>query len=198
MKPDDLLRGIEATAPALQKITAACPFVSYDKVRRNGTTSPVLGMSIVLRSWGASAAETPVNYISGRPVTQYAVDLDAAETTLLIRFLGLVFTAWGREPEYFRLWGQLNLTMCAWLYRRLVLDRVRGVKRHVLLNDQEFRQCMMALSADGLYLEFLQGRVLGDRDRSPTYNHLRRIFSKRLQAMGTARPLLPQPAWVKS
>jgi hypothetical protein len=198
MRPDDLLRGLEPTAPALQRIRRECPFVGYDGVRRGGATSPVLGMSIVLRCWGASAAETPANHLTGRTVTQYANELDELETGLLVKFLNLAFAAWGREPEYFRLWAALNLTMCAWLYRRLVVDRVRGVKRFVLLNDAEFRQCLMALSADALYLDYLQGRVVGDRDRSPTYNHLRRIFSKRLQAAGNERPLMPQPAWAKT
>jgi hypothetical protein len=198
MRPDDLLRGIEPTAPALQRIRRECPYVGYDGVRRGGASSPVLGMSIVLRCWGASAAETPANHLQGRTITQYAQDFDEAEAGLLIRFLNLAFAAWGREPEYFRLWAALNLTMCAWLYRRLVIDKVRGVKRFVILNDTEFRQCLMALSTDALYLDYLQGRVLGDRDRSPSYNHLRRLFSKRLQAAGNARPLMPQPAWAKA
>jgi hypothetical protein len=198
MRPDDLLRGLEPTAPPLQRIRRECPYVGYGGVRRGGASSAVLGMSIVLRCWGASAAETPANHLQGRTITQYAHDLDEAEAGLLIRFLSVAFAAWGREPEYYRLWAALNLTMCAWLYRRLVIDKVRGVKRFVILSDTEFRQCLMALSTDALYLDYLQGRVLGDRDRSPAYNHLRRLFSKRLQAAGMARPLMPQPAWAKA
>ena len=196
MRPDDLLRGLEPTAPTLQRIRRDCAFVGYTAVRRGGNGNPILGMSIVLRCWGASAAETPA-YLY-KAITQYAYELDEQETALLIRFLNLAFTAWGRESEYYRLWAALNLTMCMWLYRRLVIDKVRGTKRYVVLSDAEFRQCMMALSTDDVYLDYLQGRVIGDRDRSPTFSHLRRIFVKRLQAGGMARPLMPQPAWAKA
>lgn len=200
MRPDDLLRGLEPNAPALSRIRLECPFIGYDQVRRGGKTSAIVGMSLLLRCWAASSSETPTNQLpGGRSIVQYAADIGLTEETdQLVRYLKLAFGAWGRDPEYFRLWSALNLTMTMWLYRRLVIDRVRGVKRFVVLNDGEFRQCLMALSADPIYLDYLQGRMIGDRDRSPTYNHLRRIFAKRLQTVERPRPLMPMPAWVKS
>jgi hypothetical protein len=198
LKVDDILRGHQSTSRALQRLTKECPFVTYGQVRR-GPASPVLSMSQTVRSWFGSAAETPAGNITGRPAITLVHDMDADPETVdtLIRFLQLARVAWGLDPQHYRLWGSLNLSMCMWLFRRLVLDRTRGVKRYVVLTDTQFRQCLMALSADGPYVDFLVGRHLGERDRSPTYSHLRRIFTARLKTEGNPKPLMPQPAWAK-
>jgi uncharacterized ParB-like nuclease family protein len=198
MRPDDVLRGMEPSSKGMQRIRSECAYVAYDNVRRGDKNSPVVSMGLLLRSWGGSAMDTPVAYVSGRTAAQLGLELDDATTDDMIRFLHLAFQAWGREPQYYRLWSALNLTMCMWLYRRLVLDRTRGVKRFVVLTDSQFRQCLMALSADDTYVDWLQGRRLDERDRSPCYSHMRRIFAKRLIAEGNPKPLLPAPAWSTS
>lgn len=195
MRPDDLLRGLEPSSPTMQRIRSECAYVGYDNIRRGSAGSPIVGMSMAIRCWVGSASETPVGHLSGRPTTQAVREMDMISTEHLVRFLHLAFAAWGRDPEYFRLWSGLNLTLCMWMYRRLVLDTTRGVKRFVVLTDTQFRQCLMSLSSDSIYLDYLQGRVMCDRDRSPTFNHLKRLFSKRLQADGNPKPLMPQPAW---
>ena len=198
MRPDDILRGLEPSSKAMQRIRAACSFVGYDNVRRggSGTPNPVMGMSILIRCWYSSAPETPVGHLSGRSVTQVAMEMDDKTTSDLIKFAGLCFTAWGREPEFFRLWGGLNFTLCAWLYRRTVLDtNVRGARRYSVLNNSQFRQCLSALAADSAYLDFLLGRALHERDRSPCYSHIRRIFFRRLATEGVEKAQLPSPPW---
>ncbi len=196
MRPDDILRGLEPTHEVLRILRKECEFIGYDNVRRASTLSPVLGMSAVLRCWLASAAETPSSNSTGSAAqTAAALDRDAAQK--LIVFLTTAHAAWGRDPENFRLWGNLNLSLCMWLWRRLVLDRDRTTKRITVLNVAQFKQCLMSLSANPNYSDWLQGRSLNDRDRSPCYARIKSIFARRLMdgSADTKKPLLPQPAW---
>ncbi len=64
MRPDDILRGLEASNEALQRIRKSCPFVGYDQLRR-GSSSPIVSMSLLLRAWSESAAETPSSHAKG-------------------------------------------------------------------------------------------------------------------------------------
>jgi len=117
---------------------------------------------------------------------------------LLVVFLNIAMSAWGRDTEYSRLWSVLNITLCMWMWRRLVLDKERGVKRYVVLNNDQFRKCLMSVSADTNYVDWLIGRHLSNRDRSPAYQRLKSIFARRLTEdgkLGKAKVLLPQPVW---
>lgn len=191
MRPDDILRGLESSVPALHKIRQECRFVGYDQIRR-GTSSPIVGMSQLLRCWYGSAAETPTS--SQLSAAQIAQSIDAESTEQLINFLTVAHAAWGRDAEYARLWSALNLGLCMWLWRRLVLDGDRsGNKRYVTLNIKQFRDCLMGLSASSTYLEWLQGRALTDRDRGPAYHRIKKIFGGRIIGK---KVVFPQPAWV--
>jgi hypothetical protein len=195
MQPDDILRGLEATTKVLRRIKAECGYVGYDNIRRGGNNAPIVSMSVLLRCWNGSAADTPVSSQTGRTGALIAKEMDDESLAHLLRFLDLAFEAWGRDNEYRRLWGALNMSMCMWLYRRLVIDKQRGLKRYAVLTDPQFKQCLMSLSADSTYVDWLQGRMMGERDRSPCYTHLRRIFAKRLHDEGNAKAQMPSPAW---
>lgn len=197
MRPDDILRGLEPSVPALRTIRRQCEFVGYGNIRRTDTRSPILSMSAVLRSWAGSNGETPTSGTSGVSAGHLAAQLDDKSTQDLTVFLLTAHTAWGSDPEYYRLWGSLNLTMCMWLFRRLVLERDRGVKRYAILNIAQFKQCLMSLSAANDYVDWLTGRKLGDRDRSPCYARIKTIFVRRLmeEAKDKKRVMLPQVAW---
>ncbi len=198
MRPDDVLRGMESAVPALQRIRKECEFVGYDQIRRSGASSAVLGMSAVVRSWASSAGETPTGNLAGQSVGHAAEAMDAASTQDLILFLLTAHAAWGRDPQYFRLWGNLNLTVCMWLWRRLVLDRSRtGNNRVAVLSVAQFKQCLMSVSANGNYVDWLQGRVMSDRDRGPCYERVKAIFVRRLidESKDKRTPRLPKPAW---
>lgn len=196
MRPDDILRGLESSVPALRTIRKTCEFVGYDQIRRGGQ-SPIVSMSALLRCWSAAGFETPAGSNSGLSAGGLAQSIDQASLQNLIAFLSTTHSAWGRDPEYYRLWGNLNLTICMWMWNRLVIDRDRsGPKRYAVLNIPEFKRCLMSVSADGDYLSWLPGRNLGDRDRSPCYSRLKSIFARRLaeEAKGK-KPALPSPAW---
>lgn len=198
MQPDDILRGLEATSTAISTIRRECPFVGYDHVRRSGTSSPILSMNAVLRVWHGSARETPVGGGIGASITHIAHTMEPESVDNLIKFLLTAHAAWGRDPEYYRLWGNLNLGLCMWLWRRLVIVGAhRGAKRAISLNVGQFRQCLMSLSASESYLEWLVGRTLSDRDRSPGYQRIKDIFAKRLmeQSSDGKKPMLPAPTW---
>lgn len=198
MRPDDVLRGLEGSVPSVGRIIAECPFVGYDNIRR-GDSSPVLSMSMVIRAWAQSRSETPSSGSATRSSGSLAAEIDETACDHLIEFLQIAFAAWGRDHAARRLWGVLNMTLCLWLWRALVIDRARGLKRSVVLSAESFRRCLMALGADADYGDWLVGRALTDRDRAPCYARIRAIFAKRLaQDDPGKRHLLPQPAWAKS
>src|SRR5262245_43488072 len=193
MKPDDILRGLEPGTIALQQIRRKCGFVGYDMVRR-GDKSPVLSMSTFIRTWAASASDVP-SPGSYATLTALAAMTDD-ETTHGIAFLGLAFEAWQRDRAYGKLWGSLNLLVCAWLYRRVVLgEKLNNYARSTKFKPDEFRQCLMALSAEPHYLDYLVGRNTGERDRGPTYGRVKQIFQRRYHAETGKKLVLPQPAW---
>ena len=196
MRPDDILRGLESSVPSLQMIRKSCAFVGYDQIRRGGS-GPIVSMSALLRCWYGGRAETPTSSAIGMSATEQAQALDAQSLQSMIAFLSTAHAAWGRDPEYFRLWGNLNLSLCMWLWNRLVMDTERsGSKRWIVLNINQFKHCLMQLSADGDYLAWLPGRILGDRDRSPCYGRIKANFVKRLSTdQAGKKVMLPQPAW---
>jgi len=197
MSPDDILRGMEGSIRALAFIRSSCEFVGYGNIRRNNTTAPLLSMSAVLRCWAGSATETPGGS-GGKSALHLAEELDDLSAQNLVAFLQIARAAWGADPEYFRMWGGLNLTMCMWLYRRLVMDKARGVKRYVVLSPDIFRKCLMSASASAEYLDWLTGRMMGDRDRSPCFTRLKGIFVNRIRQESrdpTKKPIFPLPGW---
>jgi len=126
---------------------------------------------------------------------QTAHETTAGDAEEFIRFLLTARSAWGSDPEYGRLWGNLNLVMVMWLWRRLVLDRERGVKRYVVLSIEQFRRCITNLHADADYLDYLVNRAVTDRDRAPCYTRIKNLFVRRLREAGVQKPIMPQPAW---
>jgi hypothetical protein len=191
LRPDDVLRGHEASTPALSAIRHKCKFIGYDMIRR-GDKSPVLSMSVFVRIWAASRQETPT-----APTSENAIKLfDDEETRHAITFALICYEAWSRDREYSRLWGALNLSLCAWLYRRLVLgqDRTSETRAHKFSAD-EFRKCLMSLSAESAYLDYLVGRNTTDRDRAPAYARVRQLFQKRIFTDTGRKIRMPEPPW---
>lgn len=196
MRPDDILRGLEASVPSLGMIRKSCEFVGYDNIRRGASSGPVVSMSALLRCWQGGLAETPTANGGGLSAAAMAQNMDAQSVQSLVTFLATAHAAWGRDPEYYRLWGNLNLAICMWLWNRLVMDTDRsGPRRYCVLNVATFKNCLMQLSTDGEYLAWLQGRVLGDRDRSPCYGRVKKNFVRRLTSERGQKVILPLPAW---
>lgn len=195
MRPDDILRGMEPYTQALKDVRAECPFVGYDCVRR-ADHAPVLSMSVLLRSWRISAMEVPGSSSAGSSTV--AATLTTEEAWSMARFLKLAFAAWGREPEYVRLWNGCNLTLCFWLYRRLVLTPAPAIRKTKNINDALFGKCLHALSACSSYIDWLAGRRLTDRDRAPGYTRVKQLFARRLQEETGEKAILPNPPWAPS
>jgi len=195
MAPDDILRGLEGSIQPLKMITDECPFIGYGQVKRFGASGPVLSMSAVIRAWSGSAPEVPTTGRGGAKTI--AQEMEISDTNRLISFLKCAHSAWGRDPEYYRLWSGLNLILCMWMYRRLVLMEERGVKRFVRLSNDEFKRCLMAVSNNSDYIDWLTSRQLNDKNRNPCYARLRTMFATRIQKeTGTSKkPMFPQPSW---
>lgn len=192
LRTDDILRGYEASTPTLQRIRKRCPFIGYDQVRRNAS-SPIVSMSTFLRSWSGAKADAPAVTVPATVAMQMLTD---DETEAAIEFATICLNAWQRDPEYARLWSALNLMLCAWLYRRIVLGQdMNATKRSTRYTKDDFRKGMMALSSDAGYLDFLVGRNVSSRDRSPAYSRAKTILGRRYLSDNGRKASYPQPAW---
>jgi len=195
MRPDDILRGLELSYEPLRRLREKCPFIGYDMIRR-GTNAPIVSMALVLRGWRSSSCEVPASHGVASSAAALAVSLTNEDSNEMIRFLSACFEAWGRDQEYMRLWGGLNLVLCMWLYRRTVMQQ-NSVKS-IRLTREQFKKCLMSLSAESDYLDYLTGRSMGERDRSPTYGRMKHIFAARIASDTGQKALLPAPAWASN
>lgn len=191
-RPDDKLRGLEASSKHIQVIRERCPFVGYDYIRRNDA-SPLVSMSVAIRMWASSAEEVPASVPSALTLADRLSDV---EVDGLCRFLNICYQAWGKDVEYQRLWANLNITLCAYIFRRMVLATPSKVSRVQRMTFEQFQKCMMALSAEGTYLDWLTGRSrMSDRDRSPAFQRIKAIFTRRLYIETNEKRSFLQPAW---
>ena len=193
LRPDDILRGLEESTPPLRSIRARCAFVGYDMVRRN-ERAPMVSMSALLRAWRGSSVETPS--AGGASAMELGQELTQDEADTIVAVLTVLEQAWGRSPEYARLWSGLNLVLCMWLYRRLVVTAYSP--NTTRFTKELFKKCMMSVSAESNYSDWLVGRRLGDHDRSPAYAKLKTIIARRYEEETKAKARLPSPAWSKS
>lgn len=190
LKPDDVLRGLEGTLQPMRELHKRCPILGYDNIKRN-PRGPIVSMSAFLRVWFQSTSEVPTgNPGSATSLAEALTDEDAEQAA---GFLQTLERAWGRDPEYWRLWGNLNLAIVAWLWRRTVITQYSG--KSVKLTAVQFQECCMALSADDTYLSWLVGRQYGDRDRAPCYARVRGIFIARLKEKLGKQVMFPAPTW---
>lgn len=193
MGPDDILRGLEAALPAIQYIRKECHFVGYGQIRHgNPTSTPLISMAVVIRCWTASKTEIPNTHGSAQELA-LAFSIDDAH--LLCGYLAIAKNAFGTDPQYYRLWSALNLMLTMWLYRRMVLDPIPPGKRWTKLSKELFQKCLMSLSASPLYLDWLVGRQMAERDRGPAYVRIRELFSRRLREELGGNVKMPQPVW---
>ena len=192
MRPDDVLRGLEASTPGLARIRKRCPYIGFDHVRR-GANSPLQSMATTLRTWYASETDTPTT--STAATVELAGRLTLEEADALCDFIETCMEAWGGDDEYRRLWANLNLGLCAWLWRRTVVKKYNP--RTVRLSRADWVKCLMSLSANGKYIDWLVGRKLGEKDRSPAYARLRQIFQTRMRSENISNTKLPSPPWSK-
>ncbi len=198
MRPDDILRGLEPTSPGLALVRRECPYVGYDQIRRGGG-SPIVSMATVVRCWFGSQPEAPVSGATMGSAAKMGEMLTEDEAGKLVAFLKQARSAWGNEPENYRLWGSLNLAMLMWMWRRTVMvtasERLSS-RRATTMTPDMFKRCLMSVSASGDYNDWLVGRMIGNRDRTPCYNRLKAIFVARIrQEIPGSKPMFPQPAW---
>lgn len=190
MTADDMLRSLEESNENLRKLRRACPYIGYANIRR-GEKAAIVSMSCAIRCWFGSAPEVPS--VGGMSAQDVAENLSIEETQTLITFMEIAFKAWGKDQAHYRLWGNLNLAICMWLYRKLVITPYSASIKKI--GNDLFLKCLMSLSADEEYCSWLVGRNLKDRDRSPTYSRIKMHFAKRMEMETGTKPRLPSPAW---
>ncbi len=194
MRPDDILRGLEESNPPMSYLRAQCPFVGYDMVRHGSANCAMVSMSALLRCWKGSEGDVPsTTGGTAFSASRLGPSLSMEEAHKLAEFMKLFYEAIGRDQEYNRLWGNLNIILCMWLYRNIVLSVYS--KKSPKIPREMFKKCLMSLSASGTYLDWLLGRQLGERDRSPAYAKIKSIFARRILEETGKAPFMPAPAW---
>jgi len=193
LRPDDILRGLEGCIPGIKHIRKTCPFVGYDNIRR-GSSAPIVSMALALRAWFISIPEVPVSGCGS--ARNLAERLEMEEAQKLCHFLTCCFEAWGIDKEYSKMWGSLNITISAWLWRRCVISQ--SSPKVTRLTPAQFTSGLRALTANANYMDWLVNRHLNERDRSPCYGRIKAIFAKRLEADLPRKVVLPAPPWAAS
>ena len=192
MRPDDILRGLESSNGGLQIVRQECSFIGYDQIRRN-SASPIISMSVALRTWEAAINELPS--VSGKGSAAVLASILTEEKALAMsKFYNIAHSAWGRDQEYWRLWGSINLCLCAWLWNNMVITQYN--QKTTKFKPDEFQKGLMGLSASSRYIDWLVGRENGERDRSPCYQRIKSIMMDRLHSEVPKRIFFPSPAWV--
>jgi hypothetical protein len=194
MRPDDVLRGMEPEVKALEYIRTTCPFVGYGQIRRT-KVSPLMSMSMVLRTWKGARSEGAGGH-GGSSAAQLAREVTMQQAKDMCEFLNCCKEAWGDDREYVRLFSALNLTICAWLYIRVVQEPKPGTKRSSMLTPEQFTAGLMGLSASKNHLDWLVGRDATERDRPAAYRRIKQIMQRRIEQDLGKRITLPQPSWV--
>lgn len=131
--------------------------------------------------------------ITSLSATELGKTLLDEESGRLCDFLILAHEGFGRDNEYARLWSSLNLILTMWMYRKLVLTQYSS--KSPRLSKELFKKCLMSLSADTTYVDWLLGRKMGERDRAPAYNRIKILFGRRLEAELHKKVMLPSPPW---
>jgi hypothetical protein len=197
MRTDDILRGLEPENKWLQYIRRTCPFIGYDHIRRY-PNSPLLSMTMAVRTWaGASREISSAGGIAS--ATSLVHDMTEEQATEMCEFFNIAFEAWSSDTENTRLWGGLNLTLCAWLWNNMVKVKPGrgGGKRATRLTPEQFKRGLMGLAASGDHAEWLVGRNNSERNRAPCYRRIRSLMLKRLQPEFKAAVYFPAPAWAQ-
>lgn len=115
----------------------------------------------------------------------------------LSQFLLATFTAWGRDRANDRLWGGLNLTLTMWLWRAMVMQAYSAKVKQ--LTPETFTKCLMTISSNQFYQDWLVGRQLSSpRDVPQAYSKIKAIFAIRLEQIGGSKTSLPAPQWAAS
>lgn len=190
MTPDDLLRAEEQSNDVLRKFRRDCSFIGYGQIRR-GPKTPIVSMSSILRCWFGTGPEVPS--LGGLTANEVVERLTPDEARTLSEFANCAFEAWGTDEAHHKLWTNLNLAMCMWMYRRLVVQPYSASTKKI--TRELFTKCLMSVAADAAYAAFLVGRSLRERDRSPAYSRVKSLFAKRIEAETGDKPRLPSPEW---
>jgi len=72
------------------------------------------------------------------------------------------------------------------------------MRRDAILTPDQFKRCLLSVSADKEYVDWLIGRTITDRDRSPCYKRLRNTFINRMRIDQMVNLKLPSPTWYAS
>lgn len=193
-RPDDLLRAAATNNPKIGKLRSACRVIGFGVVKKRGRIG--ISMSSTLRAWNNAGHATPASRGKAASAILIIRDMSDSDLDSLIALINACESAWGRDPEYAALWGQMNLTMVMWIYNRIVARDPDSPKLK-RLPMTIFEKCLMSLSADAKYVEWLRGRN-GGVHRSPCYVRVKEMFVRRIREETGLRANLPTPEWVNS
>ncbi len=189
--PDDRLRAAAVGNHKIERLRSSCKVVSFSSTKRRGKTS--VSMSSLLRAWNNACRDTPAARGKAAAAVDIMEEMDNFTLDHLINLINACENSFGREGEYASLWGQLNMTTVMWLYVQMVMNKPTSAKLRQL-TPQLFEKCLLSVSADEKYVDWLRGRNASIH-RGPCYMKVKERFTSRLKEETGERYNLPQPEW---
>jgi hypothetical protein len=170
---NDRLHIMSALHEPLRFIARTCEnFVTYEFSLKHPAT-----MGAVVRAWFDSKHEVPRHKTLKEQSKEIAA-LTQAEAVQICEFLSVCknFTF---EASSRLLWKPYNLTLCLWLYRRLVWQEDPAIKVSKLSPD-DFGTLLSKLVDDQYCVSLISKDISSRHDRVDTYKEMRKRFSTAL------------------
>jgi hypothetical protein len=180
--PDHRLQSLEPRCPNLLHFREGCKdIVTYGRVIKG--RGRVLPVSHALRCWASSNEDPPAKNVTNTEIL--AQGLTALDVQQLSGLLHSLIRVWGDQREYKCLWGPLNLTLCMWLYRRMVIGVPAPAPNVTRLTSGQFEAGVAGLTHSS-YRSALGNKKLrkeGEADeREYIYGQLGNFFMQGLRS----------------
>ena len=199
--PNDNLKGLAVNSKTLNHIIKHCTCVTLDAAR-SGASNASVTMSTVIQVWYDSNLDPPKRNTLGSPpksITDLAKKLTMRDAETIVAFIKICEEVFGFNNESSALWKHINLVLCLWLYRVMVLktewEGCEGYKV-TYLDDKRFGIGLSALRHSRFYSSMTNKRLGSAVDRKEAYLNMTRWFLSGFpNNNGRTRVRLPKPTW---
>lgn len=197
---NDNLQGLAVTNEVLQHIKSKCEFITYEGVRL-GTIAHSINMSTVVQIWYDSMLDPPKKntLTPSVSITELAKKLTVDDADHIVQFMTLCRDNFEFKKLSSGLWLHINLVLCLWLFRVLVLREVwegGEVYKVKHLTPRQFGVGLLGLKNDKYYLTLMRKKLNSSVDRKEAYQSIAKLFASNLRSCGVvSNPKLPRPQW---
>lgn len=175
--PNDRLKVLANVWPPIRHIAEECRFVTYIKATKSA--GRLVTMATVIQIWAWSKTDPPKPKTGGS-LEDLAKGVTQEDAAKVVEFLKVCRSNFG--ADFPPMWKANHLSLCLWLYRRMVWREDAENQRWAKLTSREFGSGTAVLrNAD--YVKLITGKNLSrDEDRNILWQEFIREFRKGLAA----------------